>query len=134
MKHINLHTGCTRVNLPFNISVSVYRHQPPPAQGPYLTSIRSSCAPRCPRGKCSLTLMRWKMSYRRCTEKYERQEVCLGVCHFDRLRSFAEPAHCPWAKQKAGMTLARAAKPCRTALTPFVLCRFCSFIAATRWS
>lgn len=72
LKHINLDTGCIHVNQPSNIPVPACWQQPLPAQGLYLTSILSSCAPRCPRCKCSLTLMRWTMWYSRCTEKYKR--------------------------------------------------------------
>lgn len=134
MKYINLDTGCIRVNLPSNISVSVYLHQPPLAQSLLLTSILSSCAPRCSRGECRMTLMRWKMKYQRHTEEYERQEMCLGIYHFDRLCSFSEPAHSLWARGKQVMMLPHCGKPCRIALTPFVLHQFCCLNAATHWS
>lgn len=134
MKHINLDTWCINVNLPSNISVSVYLHQPPPAQSPYLTSTLSSCAPRCSGGECSVTLMRWKMKYQRRTEKYERQEMCLGIYHFDRLCPFSEPAHSLWARGKQVMMLAHCGKPCKIALTRFVLQQFCCLNAASLWS
>lgn len=134
MKHINLNTGYININWPYSISVSVYLHQPLPAQSPHLTSILSSCAPRCCRGECSVTLMRWKTKYQRCTEKYERQEMCLGIYHFDRLCSFSEPAHSLWARGKQVMMLAHCGKPCWIALTRVVLHQFCCLNAATHWS
>lgn len=134
MKHINLDTGCIHVNLLSCISLSVYLHQSFPAQSPRFTSILSSCAPRCSRGECSVTLMRWKMKYQRCTEKYERQEMCLGIYHSDGLCSFSEPAHSLWARGKQVMILAHCGKPCRIALTRFVLHQFCCLNSATHWS
>ena len=86
--------------------------------GPILTSILSSCALRCPRGEYSLTLTRWKTRHRRCTQKYERQEMCLGICYFDRLHSFSQPTRCLWTKQKAGDDVS---PPCKTLQNSFDL-------------
>lgn len=78
--------------------------------------------------------MRWKMKYQRCTEKWERQEMCSGIYHFNRLCSFSEPAHSLWARGKQVLMLAHCGKPCRIALTRFVLHQFCCLNAATHWS
>lgn len=64
-----------------------------------------------PRGEYSSTLMRRKTRHRRCTEKYKRQEICLGICLFNRLHSSSERACSLWAKQKAGDD---AGPPCKT--------------------